>query len=121
MAGNQPRSQGLGLPVDFFASSAQWGVEKPSPRFFQKIVEELSLPPSLIAYVGDRLDNDILPAVEAGMTAVFVRRGPWGTIHARRPEIAKTHLCVETLGELPEALGAIRRFPDAVRRIPKGQ
>jgi FMN phosphatase YigB (HAD superfamily) len=30
--------------------------------------------------VGDRLDNDIRPALAAGMVAVFLRRDPWGYI-----------------------------------------
>ncbi|MGH9098837.1 MAG: HAD hydrolase-like protein, partial [Acidimicrobiales bacterium] len=41
-----------------------------------------------VAYVGDRLDNDVLPAKAAGMFAVFIRRGPWGHLHARRAEAA---------------------------------
>ena len=38
-----------------------------------------------ILYVGDRLDNDILPARSAGMRTALIRRDPWGHIHARRP------------------------------------
>jgi len=34
------------------------------------------LPAEQTAYVGDHLDNDILPARAAGMTAVIVDRGP---------------------------------------------
>jgi FMN phosphatase YigB (HAD superfamily) len=30
--------------------------------------------PDKIAYVGDRVDNGILPALAAGMTAVHIRR-----------------------------------------------
>jgi HAD superfamily hydrolase (TIGR01662 family) len=111
IAGNQPASaermlRDLSLPVDFVASSERWGVEKPSPVFFQRIIDEMKIPAGAIAYVGDRLDNDILPAVETGMTAVFVRRGPWGMVHARRAEVARAHLCVESLRDLPEALDA---------------
>jgi HAD superfamily hydrolase (TIGR01549 family) len=109
IAGNQPDAaesvlNSLSLPVDFVGSSARWGVEKPSTAFFERIAAELRLPPSSIAHVGDRLDNDVLPALEAGMVAVFLRRGPWGFVHARRPEIAKAHLRIESLRELPEAL-----------------
>lgn len=81
LAGNQPAEveaslRELGLPVDLIASSARWGVEKPSPGFFARLAEEAGLPPGDIAYVGDRLDNDVLPARESGMVAVFLRRGP---------------------------------------------
>lgn len=114
IAGNQPADieevlTGLGLPIDFVASSESWGVEKPSPGFFQKIVEELNIAPASIAYVGDRLDNDVIPALEAGMVAVFLRRGPWGYVHAQRPEVRKAHIRVQTLAELPEALDSYDR------------
>jgi FMN phosphatase YigB (HAD superfamily) len=82
-AGNQTSQaegllQSLDLPLDFLGTSAGWGVEKPSEGFFARIVAECDCPPGEIAYVGDRFDNDIGPAL-AGMVAVFVRRGPWGT------------------------------------------
>jgi len=107
VAGNQPEGMDRvfeGLPVDFVASYARWNVEKPSPLFFRKLAEEAQAAPGEIAYVGDRLDNDILPALEAGMIAVFIRRGPWGYLHARRPEAARAHVRIESLGELPDAL-----------------
>jgi HAD superfamily hydrolase (TIGR01549 family) len=109
LAGNQPADaetqiRDLGFAVDFVASSARWGVEKPDPAFFRRIVTESGIEPAEIAYVGDRLDNDLLPAVAAGMFGVFLRRGPWGVIHASWPEVARAHLRLDTLGELPEAL-----------------
>src|SRR4051794_13548189 len=109
IVGNQPAKsesllEGMQLPVDFIASSAGWGVHKPDPAFFARIAEELGQPPAEIAYVGDRLDNDVLPAVAAGMVAVFIRRGPWGYIHARRPEINHAQLRITSLAELPAAL-----------------
>jgi len=109
LAGNQPADaeaeiMALGLAVDFVASSARWGVAKPDPAFFQRIVVESGVAPNQIAYVGDRLDNDVLPAVASGMIGVFVRRGPWGVIHAGWPEAARASLRLESLEELPEAL-----------------
>jgi HAD superfamily hydrolase (TIGR01509 family) len=112
LAGNQPADaeaeiRALGLEVDFVASSARWGVEKPDPAFFRRIVVESGVAPDQIAYVGDRLDNDVLPAMAMGMNGVFVRRGPWGVIHASWPEVAKANLRLENLTELPQALANI--------------
>jgi HAD superfamily hydrolase (TIGR01549 family) len=109
VAGNQTARaegllRGLDLPVDFIGTSDGWGVEKPSFPFFERIIAECKCPPGEIAYVGDRLDNDIHPALAAGMVAVFVRRGPWGYIQAADPDIAQAHLRVESLDELPERL-----------------
>ena len=94
----------LGVAFEFIATSAAWGVSKPDPAFFARIATELGLAPSAIAYVGDRLDNDIRPAAAAGMVAIFVRRGPWAWIQAgggTAPEAAAT---IGTLGELVEML-----------------
>ena len=112
-AGNQTvqaeqQLRALNLPVDFIGTSAGWGVEKPSAGFFARIVAECACPPEEIAYVGDRFDNDIRPALAAGMVAVFVRRGPWGYIHATHPEVAQAQLKIASLGELPERLTLLR-------------
>lgn len=77
------------LPVDRFATSAGWGVAKPDPAFFARVAAELGAAPGNIAYVGDRVDNDVLPARRAGMLAVHLRRGPWGVLHADWPEAAQ--------------------------------
>src|SRR5436305_15226661 len=49
---HEPIVHGL---ADLVASSERWGVEKPSPAFYERLVDELSLPPEKIAYVGDRV------------------------------------------------------------------
>ena len=94
----------LGLDADFVASSANWGVAKPSQAFFAKVSEAAGVPASSIAYVGDRLDNDVLPARAAGMVAIFIERGPWGRAHAKRPEIVQANMIVAGLDEIPDAL-----------------
>ena len=87
--------------VDVVGSSARWGVEKPSSEFFARVADEAGLPAHEIAYVGDRVDNDVAPALAAGMTAVHIRRGPWGYLHEPPAEAIR----IRALHELPEALG----------------
>jgi FMN phosphatase YigB (HAD superfamily) len=111
IAGNQPiESEAalarLGVPADLIASSGGWGVSKPDPRFFDKVIEAAGEPAASIAYVGDRLDNDVIPSLAAGMKAVFVRRGPWGWMHAERPEIEQAHIRLDSLLDLPDRLTA---------------
>jgi HAD superfamily hydrolase (TIGR01509 family) len=94
------------LPVDARGTSAQWGVAKPDARFFDRVAETVGAPPGRIAYVGDRVDNDVLPARRAGMLAVHVRRGPWGYLHADLPAAAAAHLRLDGLdGLLPGLAG----------------
>ncbi len=112
VAGNQPiESEAalvrLGVPADVIASSGGWGISKPDPRFFDKVIDAAGVPAGDIAYVGDRLDNDVLPSLAAGMTAVFVRRGPWGWMHAERPQIEQAHIRLDTLRDLPGRLAAL--------------
>jgi FMN phosphatase YigB (HAD superfamily) len=87
--------------VDFIASSERWGVEKPSQEFFAKIAEEAACSPDEITYVGDRLDNDVLPATEAGMKAVWILRGPWAAVQQTWPEAASASARVGDLAEVP--------------------
>jgi HAD superfamily hydrolase (TIGR01509 family) len=105
LAGNQPAHARealgeCGLDVDFLATSAGWGIEKPSPEFFLHVCEEAGRAASEIAYVGDRVDNDVEPALALGMVAVHVRRGPWGYLFEPPPGA----IGIATLDELPGAL-----------------
>jgi len=87
--------------VDLVGSSERWQVEKPAPAFFARLVAESGVPADRIAYVGDRVDNDVAPALAAGMVAVHVRRGPWAHLH----EPPAGAVRVVSLDELPGALG----------------
>jgi HAD superfamily hydrolase (TIGR01509 family) len=86
--------------VDAVGSSAGWHVWKPAPEFFARVVELAGVPPERIAYVGDRADNDVGPALAAGMVGVHIRRGPWG--HLQQPPASAIR--IRSLDELPEAL-----------------
>ncbi len=109
LAGNNPAEaeaalRAMRLPIDYLASSASWGVEKPAPEFFARVAELAGLPPAAIAYVGDRVDNDVAPAARAGMRAVFLLRGPWAFLQAGMPEAALASAQISSLAELPELI-----------------
>ncbi len=95
------------LGLELVASSAGLGVAKPAPAFFAAIAELAGVEPGRIAYVGDRVDNDVEPALAAGMVAVHIRRGPWGHLHAEWPAAADAHLRIDSLAELPAGLSAL--------------
>jgi FMN phosphatase YigB (HAD superfamily) len=109
-AGNHPQRteafvRSIGIEADIVGSSERWGVSKPDPRFFQAIIDQSGLAPGEIAYIGDRIDNDVLPALRLGMQAVFIERGPWGVVQGRWPEAADVPHKIKSLGELPAVFG----------------
>ena len=109
IAANQPEwAEGAlreaGIEVDVVATSAGWGVHKPSPEFFARVVEATGRSAAEIAYVGDRVDNDVRPARAAGMVAVHIRRGPWGYL---QDGADGAQLRIDSLEELPEALAGV--------------
>ncbi len=88
--------------VDFVGSSERWGVLKPDGGFFAHVVEEAGAPAGGILYVGDRLDNDVVPALAAGLHAIRIRRGAHAHVESP-PDI----VTIGSLDELPEALARV--------------
>lgn len=106
--GNQPATRSaelraLGVEADVMAMSDEIGVSKPAPAFFARCVDLLGAAAERIAYVGDRIDNDVRPARAAGLQAIWLRRGPSGLLH--RDDGGDAHLVVGSLAELVEVLG----------------
>jgi HAD superfamily hydrolase (TIGR01549 family) len=94
----------LGIHAEVMAMSDEIGVAKPDAAFFGATLDMLGQPdPHEVAYVGDRIDNDVLPASAAGLRAVWLRRGPWGIIPRGVPTEAR--LVVDSLHELVERVG----------------
>ena len=93
-----------GLAADFIATSEGWGVAKPEAAFFTKVIEAAGIDPHHIAYVGDRVDNDVVPARAAGMHPILIRRGPWGRAQWHWPESSQARHKIESLHELASLL-----------------
>jgi len=110
IAGNQTSRAGeilrsLGLPCDMIATSDDWGVSKPDPVFFERVVEAAGLGTSEIMYVGDRLDNDIRPAAKVGIRTALIRRGPWAIIQQNDPDAMQVPtIRINSLVELPSRI-----------------
>jgi FMN phosphatase YigB (HAD superfamily) len=85
--------------VDFVGSSERWGVEKPDSGFFAHVVDEAGVPAAEILYVGDRVDNDVVPALAAGLHAVRIRRGEHAQVESPTGTVT-----IDSLDELPEVL-----------------
>jgi len=113
LAGNQPAEARIALlemdlGVAHIANSAELGAEKPAAEFFAALIDLIGLPPSQILYVGDRLDNDVLPARAADLRTVLLRRGPWGFLHSERSEARLADAICDSLLELPSLIAGLQ-------------
>jgi putative hydrolase of the HAD superfamily len=96
----------LGL-LDFFPVqlySYEFHVRKPSPELFRVAAREIDVPAENILFVGDRIDNDILPAMGVGMQAVL--KEAYTNAGRKTPDRAYR---IRRLSELPELIESINR------------
>lgn len=110
--GNQPSRReaelrAAGVTADVMVMSDTLGVQKPSPAFFAAVMDRLNAAAGDIAYVGDRVDNDVAPSAAAGLRAVWLRRGPWGLLH--EDAAAQAALQASSLTEVVERIDEVWR------------
>lgn len=65
----------IGKYFDVVVASAEAGCEKPDFKIFNLALEQACCKPNEAVMIGDRLDNDIVPAKQLGMKTVWVRQG----------------------------------------------
>lgn len=97
------------LPLEFVGSSEGWGVAKPARGFFDRVIESAKTTANRITYVGDRVDNDVIPAIATGMNAVLIRRGLWAEARSSTEAPAAA---ITSLEELPALLAGWRTAPN---------
>ena len=66
---------GIGKFFDVVMASAEAGCAKPDLRIFKMALQKAKCEPNEAVMVGDRLDNDIVPAKALGMKTIWVRQG----------------------------------------------
>ena len=86
--GSEQRLEKLGLLryIDLVIASAEEGVAKPDLRIFQIALERANCKPEEAIMVGDRIDNDIIPANKIGMITVWIKQGFGGYAEPKEPE-----------------------------------
>jgi putative hydrolase of the HAD superfamily len=82
LAANQPRTTialldgaGIGRYFDHREVSGTHGFYKPDVHLFLRACDELRVGPAECAMVGDRVDNDVVPAKALGMRTILFRTG----------------------------------------------
>ena len=89
LPGTDARLQAWGL-LPFFsviAASAERGFSKPAPELFLWALDRANCAPQDAVMIGDRLDNDILPAKQLGMQTVWVQHDPAAQLAVSADEI----------------------------------
>ena len=75
--GTSERLENLGVRkyIDLIIASAEEGVSKPDRRIFEIALERSCCKPENAVMIGDRIDNDIVPAKQLGMKTIWVKQG----------------------------------------------
>lgn len=103
--GTEQRLESYGLIkyIDLVVASAEEGVAKPDKRIFEIALNKSGCKASNSVMIGDRIDNDIVPANMLGMSTIWIRRG-FGQYWSIKNEIEKADYSVNSLSELCEIL-----------------
>lgn len=89
--------------IDLVIASDEEGVAKPDPRIFQIALERSGCKPENAVMIGDRIDNDIVPAKRIGMKTVWIKQG-FGGLWNIRKEDEVPEKTVNDLAKLTELL-----------------
>ena len=88
--------------------SGDLGVKKPDIQFFERILAEIDIEPDKVVLVGDRLDNDMIPAKRIGMGTIWIRRGRYEVLEPRVPD----EIPDAVVGQLVDVETALYAFED---------
>lgn len=90
---------GIGKYFDLIISSAEVGISKPNLEIFELALNEAKCIPSEAIMVGDRIDNDIIPAQLIGMKTIWIRQGYGGLGNINILE-TKSNFIIDQLDEI---------------------
>lgn len=92
---------------DFKGISEILGLRKPDLRIFKLALRERCKPKEAIM-VGDRIDNDIIPAKKLGMKTIRIKKGSFEHCHQEpRNEIERADVTIESVNQLIEAIDTL--------------
>ncbi|MDD2891121.1 MAG: HAD family hydrolase [bacterium] len=85
---------------DSIIFSCYFGVGKPAPEIFNKLLSELKVSPSEAVHIGDRMIDDVFGAKNAGMKAIYLKP----SINYKGEKIVEPDATIENFFQLPSAL-----------------
>lgn len=89
--------------IDLVVASAEEGVAKPDKRIFEIALERSNCKSNHAVMIGDRIDNDIVPANLLGMHTIWMRQG-FGRYWNITQELEKADYTVDNLMEICNVL-----------------
>ena len=89
--------------IDLIIASAEEGVAKPDKKIFEIALERSKCKPMEAIMIGDRIDNDIIPAKLLGMHTIWIKQG-FGQYWEIKSEAEKADYTVYNLMELCDIL-----------------
>ena len=66
---------GLSQFISGYFCRANLGIAKGTPDFYKAILRQLGTEASVVTMVGDSYENDIAPALQAGLSAIWLKPG----------------------------------------------
>ena len=101
--GSRERLEKIGLLkyIDIVIASAEEGVAKPDLRIFKAALSRAACKPEEAVMVGDRVDNDIIPAKNLGMKTVWIKQG-FGKYYKPNSAEDKPDWTINTLNEVTD-------------------
>ena len=90
---------GIRKYFDLIIASAEEGVSKPDRRIFGIALERSSCKPENAVMIGDRIDNDIVPAKQLSMKTIWVKQG-FGGLWNITDESEKADIEVNNLSDI---------------------
>lgn len=97
------RTFGIDVWIDLVISSADVGLAKPDRAIFELALQKANCPAENALMIGDRLDNDIVPAKQLGMQTVWVRQG-FSRFTSVTDPAEKPNWTVDNLAEIVDIL-----------------
>ena len=99
--GTEKRLENFGILkyINLVIASAEEGVAKPDKRIFEIALERSNCAPANAVMIGDRIDNDIVPAKRMGMKTIWIKQG-FGMFWNIANESEKADFVVDNLTEI---------------------
>lgn len=96
-------NRGIGKYFDVVVASAEAGCAKPDLKIFNLALEQAGCKPNEAVMIGDRLDNDVVPAKQLGMKTVWVRQG-FAKYQSISNETEKPDFIIDSIGDILDVL-----------------